>query len=107
MHDLAAAWAHEEPGNHQARDLLASSLRKLADLKKFANNYAGAQQDYTNAITIGRELVQLEPLNFDFKSNLAIALDDLAGVVRNQRDFDIGETAVPGSRGAIHETGRV
>ena len=88
MHDLAAGWVAEEPGNHHARDLLASSLRKLADLKKFSKDYAGAQQDYLSAITVGRDLVDLEPLNFDFKSHLAIALDDLGGVVRDQRDLD-------------------
>ena len=41
-----------------------------------------------DAITIGRELLGLEPLNSEFKSNLAIALDDLAGVVRDQREFE-------------------
>ena len=41
-----------------------------------------------SAIKIGRELVDLQPLNFDFKSHLSIALDDLAGVVRDQRDFE-------------------
>ena len=32
--------------------------------------------------------MQLEPLNYEFKLNLSIALDDLGGVVRNERDFD-------------------
>ena len=41
MQALAATWVAEEPANHQARDLLASSLRKLADLKKFSKDYAG------------------------------------------------------------------
>ena len=40
------------------------------------------------AISIGRELVDLEPLNFDFKFHLSIALDDLAGVESDVRDFE-------------------
>ena len=90
MQTLAAAWVTEEPGNRQARDLLASSLRKLADLKKFSKDYAGARQDYMSAIAIGRDLMKLEPRNLDFKYHLAIALDDLAGVVRDQGELESG-----------------
>jgi tetratricopeptide (TPR) repeat protein len=68
--------------------LLASSFRKLGDIKKFSKDYVGAQHDYLSAIKIGRALVDLEPLNFDFKSHLSIAIDDLAGVVKDQRDFE-------------------
>src|SRR5262249_17943335 len=35
MHDLAERWVSEDPTQVRAHDLLASSLRKLADLKKF------------------------------------------------------------------------
>ena len=87
MQDLATIWVAEEPANFLARDLLASSLRKLADLKKFSKDWA-APSEIICAIAIGRELLQREPLNLDFKAHLATAIDDLAGVVRDQGDLD-------------------
>ncbi len=100
---LAAAWVAEEPGNHQARDLLASSLRKIADIKKFSKDYAGAQEDYMSAIAIGRELVNLEPLNLDFKSHLSTALDDVAQVVRDQHDYESAIQLFQEAEGLIGE----
>ena len=105
MQTLAAAWVAEEPGNHQARDLLASSLRKIADIKKFSKDYAGAQEDYMSAIAIGRDLVNLEPLNLDFKSHLSTALDDVAQVVRGPARLRVGNPALPGSRGTHRRIG--
>jgi eukaryotic-like serine/threonine-protein kinase len=101
MHDLAQNWTWQEPGNHQAYDLLAASYRKLADLKKlFVKDFAGAQQDYLSAIAIGRDLVAAEPDTLEFKFHLAIALDDLAGVVHSQRQ-------IPPARNLFEEAARL
>src|SRR5262249_28075360 len=61
MHDLAHRWVAEEPAQNQARDLLASALRKLADLQKFDKDFASATQTYERAIEIGEALVRAEP----------------------------------------------
>jgi tetratricopeptide (TPR) repeat protein/predicted Ser/Thr protein kinase len=86
MQDLAAQWVALEPKNNQAKDLLASSYRKLADLKKFALDLAGARQDYLRAMAIARQVLADEPGNATFKANLGVALDDLAGVALDQRE---------------------
>jgi tetratricopeptide (TPR) repeat protein len=88
MQDLAQRWVAEEPGNHQARDLLSSSYRKLGDLRKFTSHYAAARQEYSQAIAIGKELLAAEPGNFEFTTHLATALDDLAGVSRSEGRLD-------------------
>jgi tetratricopeptide (TPR) repeat protein len=101
MHDLAQRWTWDEPGNHQAHDLLASSYRKLADVKKlFARDLASAQEYYLSAIAIGRDLVAAEPDNLDYRFHLAIALDDLAGIVQDQRQ-------IPPSRQLFQEAARL
>ena len=89
MHDLADRWVREEPGQNQARDFLASSLRKLGDLQKlFDKDYAGAAKTYRSAIDIGRALVKAEPDSDPFKTHLAIALDDLGGVEKQSGRMD-------------------
>ncbi|HZW30437.1 MAG TPA: protein kinase [Isosphaeraceae bacterium] len=88
MQQLAGRWVAETPGNHPARDLLSSSYRKLGDLRKFARDFAAARHDYSQAIAIGKELLAAEPGNFEFKTHLATALDDLAGVSWSQGRLD-------------------
>ena len=46
------------------------------------------RRDYVRAITIGRELLEDEPNNYEFKTHLSIALDDLAGVAKNEGRFE-------------------
>ena len=88
MHDLAQRWASEEPSQNQARDLLASALRKLGDVRKlFARDFPEARRSYERAIEIGREIVAAEPDNDAFRSHLALAVDDLGGVAKQQRQF--------------------
>jgi tetratricopeptide (TPR) repeat protein len=84
MQDLAADWVSVEPGNEQAKDLLASSYRKLGDLRKFALDFKAAREAYLTAIKIGEELLQHRPDSFPYKTHLAIALDDLGGIARDQ-----------------------
>jgi tetratricopeptide (TPR) repeat protein len=86
MHDLAEIWAAEDPRQkNQARDFLASALRKLADIQKlFTHDYGEARRLYERAIAIGRDLVDADAGSDRFTYNLAIALDDLAGVARTQ-----------------------
>jgi tetratricopeptide (TPR) repeat protein len=67
---------------------LSSSYRKLGDLWKIARNYAAARQDYSQAIDIGAKLLAAEPDNFEFKTHLATALDDLAQVSQSQGRLD-------------------
>jgi tetratricopeptide (TPR) repeat protein len=84
MHDLAERWVDDEPGNRVALDLLASSYRKLADERKLVEDYDAARANYLKAIAINREVLAEEPGNVAFKHDLAIALDDLAGVEATQ-----------------------
>ncbi len=84
MHDEAQRWVTEDRNQRFAWDLLASALRKLGDLRKFERDYPAARRDYERGIEIGRELVGAEPGNDSFRAHLAIALDDLAGVARQQ-----------------------
>ncbi len=78
MHDLAEQWASLEPDNILARDLLATSFRKLADIRKLAGDDVAAQADYARAIALGQKLLLAEPTNLDVKVHLALALDDQA-----------------------------
>jgi tetratricopeptide (TPR) repeat protein len=87
MQDLAAHWVSLEPKNAQARDLLASSYRKLGDLRKFEKNFQAAREDYLRAIKIGEALLEQWPESFPYKTHLAIAIDDLAGVARDQGEI--------------------
>src|SRR5262249_60984667 len=80
MHDLALQWTKAEPGNVLARNLLASSYRKLADERKLVEDFAGARTHYRQAIATGREVLAAEPRNGSYKYQLAVAIDDLAGV---------------------------
>jgi eukaryotic-like serine/threonine-protein kinase len=84
MHDLALRWVDEDPHENQARDLLASALRKLADLRKLTDKLPEARAAYIRAIEIGRELVEKEPSSDAFRSHLATALDDLGVVAKRQ-----------------------
>jgi serine/threonine protein kinase len=89
MHDLARRWVAESPGNNQARDLLASALRKLGDMRKLFDRdlpaaRGAARRAYTQAIAIGREIVAADPENDAYQNHLAYALDDLAGVARDE-----------------------
>ncbi len=79
MHDEASRWVSEDEDQSQAWDLLASALRKLADLRKFERDFDEARRVYGRAIEIGQKLVDAEPGNEPFATHLAIALDDLAG----------------------------
>jgi tetratricopeptide (TPR) repeat protein len=77
---MAEGWVSEEPANALAKDLLASSYRKLADMQKLTNHPAAARADYVNAIKLGQEIVAAEPGNREFKTHLALALGDLADI---------------------------
>jgi tetratricopeptide (TPR) repeat protein len=87
MHDLAERWSLDEPKNTEAKDMLASSYRKLADIRKLSRDYPAARGDYLKAVAIGRELLAAVPDNLEFKANLAIALNDLGGVAYRLRDL--------------------
>ncbi len=80
MHDLAERWVRDDPLNTRAKDLLAISYRKLADVRKLANQLDAARDDYLRAIDLNREILAIEPLDFGYKTDLAVALEDLAGV---------------------------
>ena len=84
MHDLADRWVNDEPANLSARDLLASSYRKLADERRIVGDHDAARRNYLQAIAIGHEVLAADPDNFIFKRHLATAADDLAGVAQSQ-----------------------
>jgi tetratricopeptide (TPR) repeat protein len=84
MHDLAERWVQIEPSNLLARDLLATSYRKLADERKLVGDYPAARAYYQSAVAIVRKVLASAPEDFVFKRHLAVATDDLAGVARNQ-----------------------
>jgi eukaryotic-like serine/threonine-protein kinase len=84
---LAERWISAEPGNTQAQDMLAACFRKLGDVGKLTNNDVAARRDYLEAIQIGRKLVLAEPTSRELKRNLAMALDDLAGLAHHQREL--------------------
>ena len=86
MHDLAGSWVSADPSQAQAHDLLASSYRKLADLKKFSREFVEARRLYSRAIEIGEVLLARSNDSFEFRTHLAIALDDLAQVAKNRTD---------------------
>ena len=82
MHDLAEKWAALEPDNILARDLLATSFRKLGDIRKLAGDDLAARAEYAQAIVLGRKLLLADPANRDVKLHLALALDDQAMTLR-------------------------
>jgi tetratricopeptide (TPR) repeat protein len=84
MHDLAQRWVDDEPASLPARDLLATSYRKLADERKLVADFPAARAHYQQAIAIDRKVLASEPDNFVFKRHLAVATDDLAGVAQYQ-----------------------
>ncbi len=96
MHDLAERWSEMEPANTLARDLLSTSHRKLADVRKIAGEYAAARVEYLKAIALGDELVAVEPANREIKQHLALALDDLALTLR--RMGRLAEAGIPSRR---------
>ena len=56
-------------------------------MKKFSQDYVEARRLYLRAIEIGEALLEGTPDSFEFRTHLAIALDDLAGVARKQGRF--------------------
>jgi tetratricopeptide (TPR) repeat protein len=78
--DRADRWLGEEPQNTRASDMLASSYRKIADMRKLVNDLAGARSDYLEAIALGERLTAAEPGNTEFLEHLALCFQDLAGV---------------------------
>jgi tetratricopeptide (TPR) repeat protein len=82
--DLAADWLVREPGNLRFAVTLAASHRKLADMKKLAGDLEAARRDYLQAIAVGRDMMRDQPSHFENKSQLATAIDDLAGVALRQ-----------------------
>jgi tetratricopeptide (TPR) repeat protein len=85
MHDLAERWIVDEPGNTRAKDLLATSYRKLADSRKLSGDPDAAREAYIKGIAIAREVLDAEPASEEYQQHLAIALHDLAGVEYGRR----------------------
>jgi eukaryotic-like serine/threonine-protein kinase len=92
MHDLAERWDREEPGNVRTLDLLSTSYRKLADVRKLAGDNAAARIDYLKAIELDRSLLLADAENLDVKLHLALALDDLGTTLRRLGELDDAET---------------
>ncbi len=78
MESLAERWIAEEPGNVFARDQLATSHRKIADLRKLDGDDVAASAIYVKAVDLGQKLHTAEPTNSEVKLHLALALDDQA-----------------------------
>lgn len=72
----------EEPGNVFARDQLATSHRKIADLRKLDGDDVAAGAIYVKAVDLGQKLHTAEPTNSEVKLHLALALDDYAMTLR-------------------------
>ena len=49
------------PANVLARDQLATSHRKIADVRKLAGDHVAARAEYVKAVELGRELLAAEP----------------------------------------------
>jgi tetratricopeptide (TPR) repeat protein len=78
METLAEQWIADEPASVLARDQLATSHRKIADVRKLAGDDIAARAEYTKAVKLGEELLRADPTNLDVKLHLALALDDQA-----------------------------
>ena len=57
MESLAERWIADEPANVLARDQLATSHRKIADVRKLAGDDVAARAEYVKAVDLGRELL--------------------------------------------------
>jgi tetratricopeptide (TPR) repeat protein len=100
MRDLAARWVEEEPASTRARNLLAISHRKLGDARKLDHDLDAARVEYAAAIKVGRALLKAEPQDLLYQSQLATALDDLAGIAMARRRLDE-------ARDLLHEAERL
>ena len=78
MESLAERWIADDPGNVLARDQLATSHRKIADVRKLAGDDVAAGADYVKAVDLGQKLLSAQPTNLEVKLHLALALDDHA-----------------------------
>jgi tetratricopeptide (TPR) repeat protein len=99
---LARQWLADEPGNEEAKNMLSASFRKLGDMSKLTNRLEDAAAAYREAIKIGRDLCRGGSTSRESCKHLAIALDDLAGVLKRQgerqqaRQFDQEATQILG-----------
>jgi eukaryotic-like serine/threonine-protein kinase len=82
MESLAERWIGEEPASIPARDQLATSHRKIADVRKLAGDHVAARTEYWKAVNLGHELHLADGKNLDVKLHLAQALDDQAMTLR-------------------------
>jgi serine/threonine protein kinase len=82
MESLAERWIREEPANVLARDQLATSHRKIADVRKIAGDLVAARAEYLKAIKLGQDLLAEDRTNPEIKLHLAQALDDQAMTLR-------------------------
>jgi tetratricopeptide (TPR) repeat protein len=89
MKERAEVWSAADVSDLTMADLLASSYRKLADVRKLTGHPDASRPAYLKAIEIGRRIVAMDSAHMAFKGHLAIALDDLAGV--EQRGGQIAE----------------
>ena len=109
MHDLAASLGVRGAGpRRQARDLLASSYRKLGGPQEVRQ---GLSPRARQRLSRGHRDRPAGPVgragtSFAFKAHLAIALDDLAGVAKGAARDRRGEDALPRGRAALCRAGR-
>jgi eukaryotic-like serine/threonine-protein kinase len=82
MESLAERWIGDEPANILARDQLATSHRKIADVRKLAGDHVAARTEYSKAVKLGHELLSADRKNLDVTLHLALALDDQAMTLR-------------------------
>jgi tetratricopeptide (TPR) repeat protein len=82
MERLAEQWIAEEPTSVLARDQLATSHRKIADVRKLGGDDVAARAEYLKAVELGKTLLAAERGNLDVKLHIALALDDQAKTLR-------------------------
>jgi serine/threonine protein kinase len=82
MESLAEQWIAEEPISILARDQLATSHRKIADVRKLGGDDVAARAEYLKAVELGKTLLAADRGNLDVKLHLALALDDQAMTLR-------------------------
>ncbi len=88
MESLAERWIADEPGKVLARDQLANSHRKIADIHKLGGDDVAARDEYVKAVDLGHELLNVEPANLEVKLHLALALDDYGMTLRRLGKLD-------------------
>ena len=89
MESLAEQWINDEPANVLARDQLATSHRKIADVRKLAGDHVAARAEFLKAVELGQKLIAANPNNLDVKLHLALALDDQATTLRRLGLLDL------------------